>query len=144
MDTSSTDADPQRQRDEQHLSLLAIFHYVYGGLTLFGGCFGVIYFIIAAVIFASPELVEDEEVPTAMLGGIMLLVGSCIVLLAFGVGALVIYSGMSLSRKQNYVFCMVIAALMCLNIPLGTILGIFTLVVLSRGSVKALFEQSLQ
>jgi len=35
---------------------------------------------------------------------------------------------------------MVIAGLSCLNMPLGTVLGIFTLIVLSRESVKVLFK----
>jgi hypothetical protein len=133
----------QRQRDEQHLSLLSIFYYIYGGLSLVGGCFGIIYLAAAALILASPEMVEDEEVPAAVISGIMAVVGGCVLLLAVGIGALVIYVGYSLSQHRNYIFCLVIGALICLNIPIGTVLGVFTIVVLSRPSVKALFEQKI-
>jgi hypothetical protein len=34
------------------------------------------------------------------------------------------------------------AAIACLFMPLGTILGVFTIIVLIRPNVKALFEQS--
>ncbi|QDU97301.1 hypothetical protein [Lignipirellula cremea] len=44
-----------------------------------------------------------------------------------------------LSRQNRYGFCQVVAALNCLVVPVGTILAIFTLVVLSRGGVRALF-----
>ena len=36
---------------------------------------------------------------------------------------------------------MVIAALECLSVPLGTLLGVFTLVVLSRPSVRDSFDR---
>ena len=47
--------------------------------------------------------------------------------------------GYSLGQRKNYVFCFVIACLICINVPLGTILGVFTLLVLSRPSVKESF-----
>jgi len=37
---------------------------------------------------------------------------------------------------------MIVAGLNCLHIPLGTLLGVFTLVVLSRGSVATMYEPS--
>ena len=38
---------------------------------------------------------------------------------------------------------MVIAGISCLFVPYGTILGVFTFIVLQRSSVEKLFEQSL-
>jgi hypothetical protein len=35
---------------------------------------------------------------------------------------------------------MVIAALLCMFMPFGTVLGVFTIIVLVRDSVKALFN----
>jgi hypothetical protein len=46
-----------------------------------------------------------------------------------------------LSRRKGYSFALVIACLECLFVPFGTILGVFTIVALSRESVKALFER---
>ena len=37
---------------------------------------------------------------------------------------------------------MVIAGVCCMFMPLGTILGVFTLVTLNKDSVKELFDQS--
>ena len=39
-------------------------------------------------------------------------------------------------------FCFVIACLACMQMPLGTILGVFTIIVLARPSVKEMFDRS--
>jgi hypothetical protein len=36
--------------------------------------------------------------------------------------------------------CFVVAAIECIFMPFGTVLGVFTIIVLSRPSVKALFQ----
>ena len=43
--------------------------------------------------------------------------------------------------REDYrqTFCVVVAAISCCFTPLGTVLGVFTLIVLFRPSVKALF-----
>jgi protein-S-isoprenylcysteine O-methyltransferase Ste14 len=143
MEPPQTPSNVQRRQDEQHLTLLSIFYYIYGAFSLVAGCFGVVYLVMAAVIFASPEMVEDDEVPAAVISGIMAVVGGCVLLLALGMGAVIIYAGYSLSQHRNYIFCIVIGALICLNIPIGTVLGVFTIVVLLRPSVKALFEEKI-
>ena len=45
-----------------------------------------------------------------------------------------------LSQRRHYLYCMIIAALACTHTPLGTVLGIFTIFVLMRPSVKELFQ----
>ncbi|MDJ0671770.1 MAG: hypothetical protein DWQ53_23750 [Microcystis flos-aquae DF17] len=50
-----------------------------------------------------------------------------------------IVSGRFLKRRQRYWFSFVMACILCLFTPLGTILGVFTIIVLSRQSVKELY-----
>ena len=47
--------------------------------------------------------------------------------------------GRALARRTRYWFVFVIACIECLFMPFGTILGVFTLIVLSRESIKNLF-----
>ena len=47
-----------------------------------------------------------------------------------------------MGRRRHKVFSMITAGLNCLSIPLGTILGIFTFVVLSRQSVEAIYHKA--
>jgi hypothetical protein len=51
----------------------------------------------------------------------------------------ILIAGRCLSRRKRYSFALVMACIECLFIPFGTILGVFTIIALSRQSVKALF-----
>jgi membrane protein YqaA with SNARE-associated domain len=48
-------------------------------------------------------------------------------------------AGRLLAKHRHYWFAFAIACVECLFIPFGTILGVFTIIVLSRESMKALF-----
>ena len=45
-------------------------------------------------------------------------------------------SGLFIRRRINRTFSLVVAGLDCLQVPFGTVLGIFTLIVLLRGTVR--------
>ena len=49
-------------------------------------------------------------------------------------------SGLAESRRKHYTFCFVMACVECLSVPFGTVLGVFTILVLNRASVKELFN----
>jgi hypothetical protein len=53
--------------------------------------------------------------------------------------ALVIAAGRNLSRQVRYTFCLVVAGLLCLFMPFGTVLGVLTIVVLQRASIRERF-----
>jgi hypothetical protein len=52
----------------------------------------------------------------------------------------ILIAGRSLAHRKRYSFALVMACIECLHVPFGTILGVFTIVALSRESVKALFS----
>ncbi len=52
----------------------------------------------------------------------------------------ILIAGRCLSRRRCYSFALVMACIECLFVPFGTILGVFTIIALSRESVKAFFE----
>jgi hypothetical protein len=51
-----------------------------------------------------------------------------------------LFSGLFLLRRRHRMFSMVVAAINCLHIPIGTALGIFTFIVLGRDSVRKVYE----
>jgi hypothetical protein len=53
-----------------------------------------------------------------------------------------ILTGRFLAQRLHYTFCFVIAAIACVFVPFGTVLGIFTILVLVRPSVKQMFAAS--
>lgn len=50
-----------------------------------------------------------------------------------------VLSGFFLLQKRNRLFSLIIGGLNCLQIPFGTALGVFTILVLSRDSVRQLY-----
>jgi hypothetical protein len=62
------------------------------------------------------------------------------VIFLIGLG-LNVLSGLFLLRKTNRLFSLIVAGLDCLQIPFGTALGVFTIVVLSRETVRQLYGE---
>jgi hypothetical protein len=75
------------------------------------------------------------------MGGVFGGIGLFIILLSAVWVVLDLLAGRYLAEARNRGFCMVVAALNCLSVPLGTALGVFTFVVLARPSVEARFAR---
>ena len=130
-------------QDTEHLRLLSIFHYVVAGLAALFSLFPLLYTTIGAVfIFASRHGTPKpgEELPPEFLGWIFVGIGSFLFLLGIAMAICILIAGRCLSRHRFYSFALVMACVECLFIPFGTILGVFTIIVLSRESVKELFS----
>ena len=129
-------------QDTEHLRLLAIFHYVVGGLAALFSFFPLIYTTIGAIfIFVSRHGTPKpgDELPPEFLGWIFAMIGSVLFLIGLAMAICILIAGRSIALRKRYSFAFVMACIECLFIPFGTILGVFTIVVLSRESVKGLF-----
>jgi hypothetical protein len=125
-------------RDEEHLRLLSIFHYIAGGFLAFFGCFAIIYIVLGAVI-ATGKLPTNGQPPPTAIGFLFIAIGVFGILFAWGLAICLFLSGRYMAKRRHLTFSIVVAAISCLQIPFGTILGVFTLIVLSRPSVKAMY-----
>lgn len=127
-------------KDLEHLKLLAIGHYVLGGMVALFGFFPLIYVFLGALVIAAPTRPGETPPPTAVAWGFIAF-GLIFSLVIWSLGSALIYSGRQIAGHRKYTFCLVMAALACLTFaPIGTLLGIFTFVVLFRESVKQLFK----
>ena len=132
-------------QDREHLRLLAIFHYVVAGLAGLFSLFPLLYTTIGTIfIFAARHgtAKPGEELPPEFLGWIFAVIGSGLFLIGLAMAICILIAGRSLALRKRYSFAMVMACIECLFIPFGTILGVFTIVVLSRESVKGLFSSA--
>lgn len=118
----------------KHLRSIEIFHYVYGAMVCFGGIFMLALVALGAVL-GSGGMTTDQDVPT-WLGPVLSTLGIVLFVLIEAIGLLNIHSGRCIGKRKNRTFSMVVAAFNCLSIPLGLVLGIFTLVTLSEEPVK--------
>ncbi|HWY76341.1 MAG TPA: hypothetical protein VN281_12025 [Verrucomicrobiae bacterium] len=137
----STYAAVQQQiADNEHLKLLAIFHYIAGGLAAFFSCIPFIHLAIGlALMFAPQQFGSPNNRPPQFLGMFFVLIASFIILLGWTQAILMFLCGRFISRRAHHTFCFVVGCVECLFMPFGTILGVFTIIVLIRPSVKELF-----
>jgi hypothetical protein len=127
-------------QDAEHLRLLSIFHYIVGGLAALFSLFPLLYTIVGAIFVArhgTPG--PGEEAPPEFIGWILAVIGSLLFSLGTAIAICTLIAGRSLAKHTRYWFAFVMACIECLFIPFGTILGVFTIIVLSRESVKTLF-----
>jgi hypothetical protein len=61
-------------------------------------------------------------------------------LLSLVIGIFTIISGRKLGKQTGRTFSLVVAGINCAVFPFGTVLGVFTIIVLMRDSVRKLYE----
>lgn len=128
------------QQDEQHLKLLAVFHYVVGGMAAVFACFPIFHLIMGIVVIVLASRPDTgANAPPVFLGWVLVGVAGVIIITGWTLAALMIAAGRCLSKRRHYMFCLVIAAIECVFMPCGTVLGVFTIIVLMKDNVKEIF-----
>jgi hypothetical protein len=150
---------PPQSADLSHLRTLAICHYVWGGLIIAISSFFLLYVFVGFLMAsgtiplstapaATAPSTQFQSAPTPgpapvsprFVGFIMAGIGGGVVALGWTLGILTIFSGRALARQRRRTFSMVIAGINCASVPVGTLLGVFTLIVLCRPSVRAMYK----
>jgi hypothetical protein len=137
-------SDPASLQDRQHLDLLGVFHYVVAALGALFSLFPVIHLVIGiAMVSGHLSGAHKPGEPDPALFG-WFFVGIAALMIVFGLtfSALLAYAGRCLRQRRRYTFCLVMAAISCAFMPFGTVLGIFTLIVLTKPSAKSLFART--
>jgi hypothetical protein len=127
--------------DEQQLQLLEIFHYVVGGLTALFSCFPMLHLALGIAMVTGS--LDGKSPPPAFLGWFFIFLALCLILSGWIIAGCLVVAGRKLRKRASRTFCLVVAGMACLIMPFGTILGVFTIIVLMRDSVKALFEANM-
>ena len=130
--------------EDTNLKLLSIFHYVLAGFVSLFSMIPLLYlgmgllFSLAPAIFESSKGVEDA--PPAILGFIFGGIGLAGTVVVLSLAVMLFLGARNLGRARRHTLCTVVAALACFFMPFGTILGVFTLLELSKREVRELFE----
>ena len=135
----------QRKVDRGHVKLLAIFHFIGAGLGLAGLLFLCIHYAFFNAFLSRPEIFESKgQTPPprqviemfGLFKWFYLVMGAWFVLSA----VLNLVSAIGLFRLKWRTFSLVTAGINCLHMPMGTALGVFTIIVLLRESVVELYD----
>jgi len=147
----------------ERLNVLAIGFYVRGGIMVVFSCFFLIYVVFLMSFSFIPESAWNQAPkikppphavglatptpsarpqtpgpPPVIIFRIMAAVMSGFVLVGWTIGALTLYAGRCIQKRKRKILIYVMAALNCLFIPYGILLGIFTFIIV--GSPAALEE----
>jgi hypothetical protein len=119
---------------KKHVTVVGAIHIGFGILGLIGA---------VAVFFAlnfAKGFVENEEIPTIVLG---FLSASLPILIGF-LSTLGLVGGIGLLAFKSWAryLVIVVAALGCLNIPIGTLKGVYSLWVLLQDETIKLFQNT--
>jgi hypothetical protein len=137
-ETYFSTGETEMNQDTEHLKLLSIFHYVVGGLTAIFACVPLIHFFVGLGL--ATGAFDDTPGEARMMGGFLMVFAGGFILAGWALAVAIAIAGRNLARRTRYTYCMVVAGIECILMPFGTVLGVFTIIVLMRDSVKALFE----
>ena len=132
-------SEARMTNDVEHLRLLSIFHFVVGGLAALCSLLPLMHLFMGITMVAGrlddgPNLTEAR-----LFGWFFIVLASAMIAAGLAFAACMVFAGRFLAQRTYYTFCLVVAALECVFVPFGTVLGVFTIVVLQRPSVKELF-----
>lgn len=125
-------------QDEQQLDLLSIFHFVMAGLTALFSCIFLIHVAIGIAMLTGALDGKGDEAPR-FLGWIFIVLPGLMILAGWTLAGFMVAAGLRLKRRTSRIFCLAVAAVECILLPFGTVLGVFTIVLLSKEPVQALF-----
>ena len=141
--------DPSKEVliDTEHLRLLSLFHYISGGLTIAFSSIFIFHLLFFSLIANNPQFKESTQTqlngfsPADFISIFIYIFGAIIALgIIYGIAQVI--AGYFIKQRQYRLFIIIVAIPNVLFIPYGTLLSVFTLIVLGRPHVVALFNHS--
>jgi hypothetical protein len=128
-------------RDRDLLRLASVLHYVLAAFKAFSACVFLLTFggLGTAFLTLFKDVSGNAPPPPPAIGWLFVCIGAFVFLYEAALAVALIVAGRSLARGTRYTFCFVVAALACLSLPLGTALGVFTIILLLRPTVRTVF-----
>ncbi|MBK8432433.1 MAG: hypothetical protein IPL28_14565 [Chloroflexi bacterium] len=127
---------------EQNLQLITTFHYIVAGLGALMGCFPILHLTIGLSFLFGDPIPEspDEPFPMRLFGLMFTLIPLLIMLSFWGYSILTAMSGYYIQQRQRRTFSIVMAAINCAFFPFGTVLGVFTILLLNKPEATELYQ----
>ena len=132
--------------DEEHLKLLVLFHRIYGIIVIVFSFLGIGYYMLFSFIFRLSQnsshfaLANSIQAPPEEIMHIFMIIIGAFILIGLITGVCNLISAQFIKRRKYRIFSIVVACVDCISFPLGTILGVMTMVVLLRNSVIEFYK----
>lgn len=132
--------------DERYLNLLSIFHFIVAGIAGLFACIPLLHLAYGFTVvnemplFQSPDMVsKDMFSPSSLLPLLFILLPAAFIALGWTFAIALGLNGYFIRKRQWHTYCLVISSIETIFTPFGTVLGVLTIILLTRPSVKALF-----
>ena len=132
---------PLPNKDEEHLKILSILHYVLAAMLALSVLGLVVHFLFMNTLMTTEGIWEDNGTPPppeflAIMRGGYAVAGFFLIVEV----VLNVLSARDLRVNHSRTLSLITSGINCLNVPLGTALGVFTIIVLMRPSVIARYQ----
>jgi hypothetical protein len=127
-------------QDREYIRLLAVFHWVVAGIAALFALFPVIHLILGLAIVNGELHGRGEEPIARLVGWMFVLFATGWILAGLTFAVCLAIAGRCLSQHRHHRYCIVMAGISCMFVPFGTVLGVFTIVLLMKDSVRSMFS----
>lgn len=124
-------------QDLEHLRMLSIFHYIVAAITAVFSLLPVIHLAVGIAMVTGK--LEPQDAGAAMAGWFFIGFASLFIACGLTFAGFIAYAGRCLRQRRRHTLCLIVAGLECMMMPFGTVLGVFTLIALTKPQVRALF-----
>lgn len=141
---SLSDSSTTRSKDDiDNLNLLGIFSYVLGGLAILVGFLPGFHILMGVLLMIVPHLSKssgsEADLVATLVGGMFTLIGLAITFSCWLYAGCMIHSGRCLRGRRKHRFSLVMGAISCAFVPVGTVIGVFTIITLRKPEVRKLY-----
>jgi len=134
----------ETEKIEKHLDVIGILFMVMAGFSLLTVVFIPFHFMLFQSFTDHFPRQANGPDPRRMIQDMqpfIYIVYAMIGLFSLFFGAILLAAGINIRRRRHFTFCVVGSALICTSFPLGTALGIWSLLTLLNKQTRPLFEQ---
>ncbi len=130
--TSPTVVTVEENRMKKHVNIAGILQIVFGSFLVLGG-------LAVGIVFGFVDQFVDDPMAIKVLG----IIGTplAVMLLLFGGGMIAGGIGLFYCKPWARILTLVLAAMGLLNIPIGTLKGVYIIWVLVQSETMSLFEK---
>ena len=127
-------------QDSNQLRLLSIFHFVVAGIAGIFSLFPIIHLLVGiGILTGAFDEGTNGVQPPPVIGWLFISIALVFITVGLTLATCIAVAGGKLGRRAGYSYCIAVAGIECIFMPFGTVLGVLTIMVLLRPSVKLLF-----
>ncbi|UDQ97434.1 hypothetical protein AAEX28_10465 [Lentisphaerota bacterium WC36G] len=127
------------KKEVENLNLLGVFFYVFGGIVALFSLLPIFHFFMGLLIVCLPNQ-EPAQVPIKAMGIMFIIFALIFITIGECIAVALIIAGRKLRQQKAYMYCFVMSAVVCIFTPLGTVLGVFSIIELNKERVRHIFE----